>query len=203
MLVRSPHNTQAVGFFRAISASRAVHTGIVTSKLSSPVPPDLSKASAMNIDKFIGSPGWKLDDLLPPHRGVGQPCDSVITPDTLRHLLQLSSLPPPTSSGEESKLLSALHDQLHFVRHVQSVATENVEPLVRVGNEHGPEAGALSDVLTFEECVAAGQGKEVAEQWDVCQLDGGSHHDRSQGYIVVQDQIEDDDDDEDDDVFNT
>jgi Glu-tRNAGln amidotransferase C subunit len=84
-------------------------------------------------------------------------------------------------------LLSALHDQLHFVRHVQSVPTDDVPPLSRIGYEPRPDDDI--GVLTFEECVEAMKAaaeKAVAwKQWNVMELPGGSRLGREEGYFVV------------------
>jgi Asp-tRNA(Asn)/Glu-tRNA(Gln) amidotransferase C subunit len=166
-----------------------------TRQLKPPTIPDISDESGVDLDEFIGSPGWKLNDLLPPHRtGSSQTeadDDTSITSKTLQHLLNLSGLPPPKSPEEESKLLSALHDQLHFVKHVQSVPTDNVEPLIRVGDERGAADGNTDGVLTFQECVEESESETIPglewTEWDVCGLKGGSQEGRDQGYFVVRD----------------
>jgi Asp-tRNA(Asn)/Glu-tRNA(Gln) amidotransferase C subunit len=115
------------------------------------------------------------------------PTKSEISSQTLHHLLRLSALPQPSSPAEEEKLLSALHDQLHFVRHVQSVPTDGVHPLSRIGYEPRPDDDI--GVLTFEECVEATQtaGEKAAgwKQWSVMDLPGGSRLGREEGYFVV------------------
>jgi hypothetical protein len=143
------------------------------------------------MDNLVGSPGWKIDDLLPPRTTSSvRTSDDSITPETLRHLLHLSGLPPPQSTAEESNLLSALRDQLHFVRHVQSVPTENINPLIRIGHESDPEVDTVG-VLSYEECVEESKSEEIPElewkPWDVCSLKGGSPEGREDGWFTVKD----------------
>ena len=172
-----------------------MHSTIMRRQLKPPTPPDISNCSGVDLDEFVGSPGWTLDDLLPRHRiessSTETDDDTSITPKTLHHLLNLSGLPPPKSAEEESKLLSALLDQLHFVKHVQSVPTDNVEPLIRVGDERGSEDGNTDGVLTFQECVEESDSETIPglewTEWDVCGLNGGSQEGRDQGWFVVKD----------------
>jgi Asp-tRNA(Asn)/Glu-tRNA(Gln) amidotransferase C subunit len=167
--------------------------------LDRPIIPDLTHRPRIDLNKFLGSPGWKIDDLLPPNRHPNstrltpQPSKDASTPkseisaQTLHHLLRLSALPQPSSPAEEQKLLAALHDQLHFVRHVQSVPTEDVPPLSRIGYEPRPDDNI--GVLTFEECVeatkVAAEKAAAWKQWNVMDLRGGSRLGREEGYFVV------------------
>ena len=176
--------------------------------LDPPTIPDLTHRPRMELNEFLGAPGWKIDDLLPStrqkpsslkteqHREPPTPAaaeentsSSEITSQILHHLLQLSALPAPSCPAEEEDLLSALHDQLHFVRHIQSVATNDIPPLFRVGYE--PEPNDTVGVLTYNECVEA--AKEAIEkvaawkQWNATELSGGSRIGRESGYFVVVD----------------
>ena len=166
---------------------------LFTTKLHSPKhsPPRPPVTAGVDLNDFLGSPGWKLEDLLPPSRpDMSSPNSgdsSPIIPETLRRLLQLSGLPPPQTAQEESNLLSALHDQLHFVRHVQSVSTEDVKPLIRVGYESHP--ADKDGVLSYQECVEEIKSQDIPglewTPWDVCGLKGGSREGRDQGWFVV------------------
>ena len=189
--VRLPRNRQSsVLCIRTIEPfparrQRSIHTSFVTHKLAPPSPPDISKSTGVDLDDIVGSPGWKIDDLLPPRAPSSEhTSDNSITPETLRHLLHLSGLPPPQSTTEESNLLSALRNQLHFVRHVQSVPTENINPLIRIGHESDPEVDTVS-VLSYEECVEESKSEEIPglewKPWDVCSLKGGSPEGREDG----------------------
>ena len=175
--------------------------------LDPPTIPDLTHRPRIDLNEFVGSPGWKIDDLLPStrqrsssleteNRGPPTPAapgeentSSEITSQTLHHLLQLSALPAPSSPAEEEKLLSALRDQLYFVRHVQSVPTNDIPTLSRIGYEPRPDDAI--GVLTYDECVEA--AKEAVEkvaawkQWNVTGLSGGSRIGRESGYFVVMD----------------
>ena len=168
-----------------------IHTGLVNFKLDPPSPSDISKCVGVDLDKVVGSPGWRIDDLLPPKRTSSEStADDSITPATLRHLLHLSGLPPPQTPQEESNLLSALHDQVHFVRRVQSVQTENIDPLVRIGHESDPEIDPAA-VLSYQECVDESELEEIPglewRAWDVCDLKGGSSEGREDGWFTVND----------------
>ncbi|KAK9797936.1 putative Glutamyl-tRNA(Gln) amidotransferase subunit F, mitochondrial [Seiridium cardinale] len=90
--------------------------------------------------EILAQPTWSVRSLLPPSSSEGTPSaaleqDEEITPSTLRHLLRLSALPPPSSPEEESQLLNTLRSQLHFVRNIQSIDTTGVEPLVSIRDE--------------------------------------------------------------------
>ncbi|KAK6080451.1 DUF726 domain protein [Seiridium cupressi] len=90
--------------------------------------------------EILAQPTWSVRSLLPPSSPKGTPSatleqDEEITPSTLRHLLRLSALPPPSSPEEESQLLNTLRSQLHFVRNIQSIDTTGVEPLVSIRDE--------------------------------------------------------------------
>jgi hypothetical protein len=183
-----------------LSSRREFSITIPARKLDPPRRPvDITQTSGVDLNEFTGPPGWNLDDLLPPNRNsplLGTDDETSITPETLRHLLHLSGLPPPRSPDQESNLLSALHDQLHFVKHVQSVPTKDIEPLVRIGDECRlgcPSSncdGKGGGVLLFEECVEESQSKDIPglewSRWDVCQLNGGSPGGRDEGWFIVQ-----------------
>lgn len=61
--------------------------------------------------------------------------DSEVTPATLHHLLRLSALPLPPTPEAEARLLTSLRAQVHFVKHLQSVDTTGVQPLVAIRDE--------------------------------------------------------------------
>jgi hypothetical protein len=196
-LLRIPTNRQSnVLCIRTIDPfvarpRRSFHASVVTHNLTPPTPPDISKCTGVDLNEVVGSPGWKIDDLLPQRTASSErTSDNSITLETLRHLLHLSALPPPQTSQEESNLLSALHDQLHFVRHVQSVPTEHINPLIRIGHESDPETDTVG-VLSYEECVEESKAEEIPglewTPWDVCSLKGGSPEGREDGWFTVKD----------------
>lgn len=196
-LARSPRIWQTdvvcIRIFQPFVAKRQrpFHTRVLNRILTPPTPPDISKYEGVDLDEILGPPGWKIDDLLPPRipSSERRP-DESIAPETLRHLLHLSGLPPAQSPQEQSSLLSALHDQLHFVRHVQSVPTDKVNPLIRIGHESDPEVDTVG-VLSYEECVEESKSEEIPglewKPWDVCSLKGGSPEGREDGWFVVDD----------------
>jgi hypothetical protein len=61
--------------------------------------------------------------------------DTPITDSTLTHLLRLCALPTPSSPAARASLLHSLRTQVQFVRHLQSVDTSNVIPLVSIRDE--------------------------------------------------------------------
>lgn len=90
------------------------------------------KAST-NIEAALPSkPAWSVRSLLPDPSSIPT---NEITPKQLHHLLRLSALPLPKSPEEESEMLKTLHAQLHFVRNIQEVDTEGVEPLQSIRDE--------------------------------------------------------------------
>jgi Asp-tRNA(Asn)/Glu-tRNA(Gln) amidotransferase C subunit len=128
---------------------------------------------ANHIAAILSQPTWSVSSLLPPPASGSElntpvtpsssspsPASEEVTPQTLRHLLRLSSLPPPRNSTEEAALLSTLHRQLHFVRAIQAVDTSGVEPLRSIRDESAEGiaaatiglaevAGALAQETTF------------------------------------------------------
>ncbi|KAL9134867.1 MAG: hypothetical protein Q9175_003937, partial [Cornicularia normoerica] len=71
------------------------------------------------------------------------------TQKQLHHLLRLSALPLPTSLAEESRMISDLQSQLQFVKAIQEVDTEGVEPLVALRDE--TEEGEKEGTIGLEE----------------------------------------------------
>src|SRR5579859_5213387 len=191
-LIRNSHCIRKNGEVRC-TYGRTFHNSTISCKLDSPRPPDITNAKGVDLNELTGPPGWSLNDLLPNHQHDTSPSetdDKSITPHTLHHLLHLSGLPPPRSSVEESKLLSALRDQFHFVKHVQTVPTQNIAPLIRIGDECAPGCtvpncpGTNTGEIAFEECVDKTQD-ELWKEWDVCGLNGGSREGREQGWFIA------------------
>ena len=110
------------------------------------------------IESLLETPTWSVASLLPPGPSRKRESDSSIlysfqssTPESeaeveteakseitrekLHHLLKLSALPPPKSRQEESQMLGDLQDQVHFVKEIQKVDTEGVQPLVAIRDE--------------------------------------------------------------------
>jgi Asp-tRNA(Asn)/Glu-tRNA(Gln) amidotransferase C subunit len=82
-----------------------------------------------------------------------------ITPKQLHHLLRLSALPQPASPEEEAEMLKTLHAQLHFVRDIQSVDTEGVEPLQSIRDES--EEGIKEATIGMEDLKEAFLAEET------------------------------------------
>ncbi|GAB0134233.1 hypothetical protein EsDP_00002613 [Epichloe bromicola] len=72
-----------------------------------------------------------------------------ITTKQLHHLLRLAALPLPQSPAEEASMIDTLQSQLQFVRAVQRVDTEGVEPLRAIRDET-PEA-VRENTITLED----------------------------------------------------
>jgi len=83
---------------------------------------------------LLKEPTWNVNSLLPKAESHDEDLQH-INSKQLHHLLRLSALPPPRDAEEESKLLSTLASQLHFVREIQNVDTTNVEPLQSLRDE--------------------------------------------------------------------
>ena len=106
---------------------------------------------------------------------------SCVSKEQLNHLLRLSALPLPAGKGEETRMLEDLEAQLQFVRAIQEVDTDGVEPLISIRDETTEaekEAEITVETLTEDfakEQVSGIRGrirrhgsgkKEAAEDWD-------------------------------------
>jgi Asp-tRNA(Asn)/Glu-tRNA(Gln) amidotransferase C subunit len=87
------------------------------------------------------------------------PPSEEITPAKLHHLLRLSALPLPKSPKEEAEMLKTLHSQLHFVKDIQKVDTEGVEPLQSIRDE--TEEGVKDITIGMEELKEAFEKEEI------------------------------------------
>jgi hypothetical protein len=111
-----------------------------------------------HIDEMLSKPTWSVRSLLP-SSSLETPPEEEITPAKLHHLLRLSALPLPTSPEEEASMLKTLHSQLHFVRDIQKVDTESVEPLMAIRDE--------TDEGMSEITIGVEQVKEALEMEEV------------------------------------
>jgi len=93
-----------------------------------------SRGPTVDVDELLKEPTWNVNSLLPKAESHDEDLQH-INSKQLHHLLRLSALPPPRDAEEESKLLSTLASQLHFVREIQNVDTTNVEPLQSLRDE--------------------------------------------------------------------
>ncbi|KAL2073561.1 hypothetical protein VTL71DRAFT_10887 [Oculimacula yallundae] len=126
------------------------HQLISTRSYSSKTP---SKAP-VDIAALLSKPSWSVRSLLPPESA---PPSTEITPKKLHHLLRLSALPLPKTPEEEASMLATLHSQLHFVKNIQDVDTEGVEPLQSIRDE--TEEG-IKDITIDLETLKEALGKE-------------------------------------------
>ena len=106
------------------------------------------------------TPTWSVTELLPEE---GAPVDKTITRTKLNHLLRLSALPPPANAYHEEKLLTALHDHLHFVRAAQLVDTYGVSRLARIEDEVDRKPLEWADILAADDDTVPDMGRI---EWD-------------------------------------
>lgn len=172
---------------------------------------------------LLANPTWSIRSLLPPSAQrptttVPKPTatsetpleakeveEPTITATQLTHLLRLSALPQPTHPSQTAHMLQTLHAQLHFVRDIQRVNTDGVEPLSSIRDETAEglrESAVTTETLrqalaeeeTYGRCkrprrrrqrekdvALDGAGKGV-EDWDVL----GSAGERVGRYFVVR-----------------
>lgn len=97
-----------------------------------------------HLPSIFANPTWSVRSLMP----SSPPSADEVTWPTLRHLLRLSALPPPSEDGEGDRMLGTLRAQLHFVRDVQSVDTRGVEPLRSIRDETA--AGVAESTVTLD-----------------------------------------------------
>ncbi|KAI9641887.1 hypothetical protein NHQ30_009754 [Ciborinia camelliae] len=105
-----------------------------------------------DIDALLSKPTWSVRSLLP---SANEKPAEEITVKQLHHLCRLSALPLPQTPEEEKKLLDTLHLQLHFLRDIQKVDTEGIEPLRSIRDETLDAEADESIGLETEEIAAA------------------------------------------------
>ncbi|EME88222.1 uncharacterized protein MYCFIDRAFT_148855 [Pseudocercospora fijiensis CIRAD86] len=101
---------------------------------TSPVPVRRDQSGprrVVELGELLSQPTWSVASLLPALQD-GMP---KVSSQQLHHLLRLSALPPPKDLEEEGKMLATLSSQLHFVRDIQRVNTEDVKPLSSLRDE--------------------------------------------------------------------
>lgn len=123
---------------------------------SSRVQLDEEHKDTLDITALLSKPTWSVRSLLPPESEAPK---QKISPQQLHHLLRLSALPPPSSPEEEAQMLKTLHSQLHFVRDIQSVDTEGVEPLQSIRDE--TEEGIREATIGVEDLRDAFREEEI------------------------------------------
>ena len=95
---------------------------------------DPSPKDPSEFKTILSKPSWSVKSLLPSTSKTSSG-PSNITNKQLYHLLRLSALPLPSSEAEETAMVEDLESQLHFVRAIQDVNTEGVEPLRAIKDE--------------------------------------------------------------------
>ena len=75
---------------------------------------------------FLTKPNWSVKFLLP---STATSNDTIIDDKALSHLLRLSSLRMPSDDAAKKRLVSDINTLCNFVKHIQEVDVENVEPL--------------------------------------------------------------------------
>jgi Asp-tRNA(Asn)/Glu-tRNA(Gln) amidotransferase C subunit len=159
-----------------------------------------STKEPLDVQALLSIPSWSVRSLLP---DPSIPPKQEVTPKQLHHLLRLSALPQPKSPEEEAEMLKTLHSQLHFVRDVQSVDTEGVEPLqsIRDETEEGIKEATirlddLKDAFAQEEIVGRNRrprrkrGEPVdakgAEDWDALSTASEKFETPAGNYFIVR-----------------
>jgi Asp-tRNA(Asn)/Glu-tRNA(Gln) amidotransferase C subunit len=130
--------------------SRSINSSV---RNSSPEP---LRNKLVDIDALLSKPTWSVRSLLP---DPDAPPSEEITPAKLHHLLRLSALPLPKSLDEEAEMLKTLHSQLHFVKDIQKVDTEGVEPLRSIRDE--TEEGVKEITIGMEDLKEAFEKEEI------------------------------------------
>jgi Asp-tRNA(Asn)/Glu-tRNA(Gln) amidotransferase C subunit len=142
----------------SLGRSRCATLSITSYRSSS----SASRGDSINVDEILSKPSWSVSTLLP---SVDSPASNTgeITAAKLQHLLRLSALPPATSE-EESDMLRTLTNQLHFVRQIQSVDTDAVEPLRALRDETA--AGELERTIDLDSLKdALDKEDQVGQFW--------------------------------------
>jgi Asp-tRNA(Asn)/Glu-tRNA(Gln) amidotransferase C subunit len=130
--------------------SRSINSSVRNSR------PEPVRNKLVDIDALLSKPTWSVRSLLP---DPDAPPSEEITPAKLHHLLRLSALPLPKSLDEEAEMLKTLHSQLHFVKDIQKVDTEGVEPLRSIRDE--TEEGVKEITIGMEDLKEAFEKEEI------------------------------------------
>jgi Asp-tRNA(Asn)/Glu-tRNA(Gln) amidotransferase C subunit len=116
-----------------------------------------TKDPLIDVDGLLSNPTWSVQSLLPADSRILQAFP--VTPAKLRHLLRLSALPEPRDAAEEDEMMQTLAAQLHFVKKIQSVDTDGVEPMRAIRDETA--AAEEESEITPEKLAAAFENEEV------------------------------------------
>ncbi|KAI0885291.1 uncharacterized protein GGS22DRAFT_141893 [Annulohypoxylon maeteangense] len=133
---------------------RTTSTGSVRKSSSS------APNTTQDLENILSKPSWSVRSLLPSSASSESTTGSpTITPQTLQHLLRLSALPPPKSTGEESRMLATLESQLQFVRAIRKVDTTGIEPLRAIRDETAQ--GMREQTIGLDQLKEALAGEDV------------------------------------------
>ncbi|KAI9658433.1 MAG: hypothetical protein M1829_006788 [Trizodia sp. TS-e1964] len=112
------------------------------------------KSSSIGVSEestILSKPSWSVKSLIPT---ASQLEDSPrVSSKELHHLLRLSALNPPKTEDEEEKMITTLSAQLHFVRQIQSVNTDGIDPLTSIRDE--TIESEKENAITFESLKGA------------------------------------------------
>jgi Asp-tRNA(Asn)/Glu-tRNA(Gln) amidotransferase C subunit len=159
-----------------------------------------STKGPLDIDALLSKPTWSVRSLIPDKSAT--PIQE-ITPKQLHHLLRLSALPQPKTQEEEANMLETLHSQLHFVRDIQNVDTEGVEPLqsirdeteegikeITIGLKSVREALGNEDIIGRNRRPRRRRGELVdtkgVEKWDALGTAGEKVETPTGGFFIVR-----------------
>ncbi|PHH93167.1 hypothetical protein CDD83_10716 [Cordyceps sp. RAO-2017] len=95
----------------------------------------LASSKTSSVHELLANPTWSVRSLRAPEPSVADQDAEPVTVAQLHHLLRLAALPLPKSKQDEEAMIATLHSQLRFVRAVQRVNTEGVEPLSAIRDE--------------------------------------------------------------------
>ena len=85
-----------------------------------------------DFEEMLKESSWSVKSLFESKGSAPAPA---ITKKQLHHLLRLSALPLPESEDQEARMIKDLQSHLKFVRAIQEVDTEGVEPLQSIRDE--------------------------------------------------------------------
>lgn len=181
----------------AASKTSITYTHRLSRHISNPSPAPEPSDSTPSFQRVFAAPTWSARALLPTTTKISPASQdaTTITPETLHHLLRLSSLPPPATPAEESALLNTLHTQLHFVRAIQAVDTTGVAPLTSIRDESSTTAVTLEDLkqsLAGETAVGfRGRPRRVRESSrergaEELMVEEKTRGRRERGYYIVE-----------------
>ena len=133
---------------RALSPSFKVFSGSRSSFPAKPILSTFCRPSSTtqkpgDLEVLLGKPSWSVKSLFD-SEDPSEPTPT-ISQKQLHHLLRLSALPLPTSEAQEARMIKDLQSQLKFVRAIQRVDTEGVEPLQSIRDET-KEAGLENEI---------------------------------------------------------